>query len=220
MPTLSTDQGLNLPADPDLNDVATAFAAYNAGVESRLVKRYLNATDRFVRNPSPVQGQLTYLAAENRYDYYTGSAWAAVFDPGAWMVFVPTWGAVSGTQPTLGNGSISGRFQQVGKTVHFYITLLMGSTSTYPTTQWYLTLPVPCVTTPPSLVQIFHGRVFDVSAGSGFLAVGQAQSGTYIALETQSSVTPAAGTDAVRQGFPVTWASGDAIYFSGTYEAA
>lgn len=220
MTTLSTNQALVLPVDGDLNDVPTHLAAYNAGVESRLVQRYLTTTDRATRNPVPPEGALSYIASEDRYDWFTGSTWETIFSPAAWTPWVPTWGATSGTQPTLGNGSIAGRYQKIGKTVHFVITLIMGSTSTYPTVQWYISLPFPAVVSVPALIPVFHGRIYDTSSGNAFLATAHAQSGTYMALETQSSVTPASGTDATRQGFPITWATGDAIYFSGTYEAS
>lgn len=220
MTTTSANQALTLPTDFDLNDVATSLAAYNTGVESRLVQRYLTATDRAARNPSPPEGALSYIAAEDRYDWFTGSVWETIFSPGPWTPWVPTWGAVTGTQPVLGNGSIAGRYQRIGKTVHFVITLLMGSTSTYPTIQWYITLPFPAMVSVPALIPVFHGRIFDNSVGTAFLATAHAQNPAYMALETQSSVSPAAGTDVMRQGFPITWATGDAIYFSGTYEAA
>lgn len=75
MSTLSTDQGLVLPVDADLGDVSTAMANYNAGVESRLVKRYESAVDRSVRNPSPSKGEISYLIDSDTHERYDGASW-------------------------------------------------------------------------------------------------------------------------------------------------
>lgn len=78
MTTQTTDQGLVLPSAPDGDNVPLSFSSYNAGVESRLVKRYTSTADRTARNATPAEGELSYLIDVNRYDYYTGSAWFPV----------------------------------------------------------------------------------------------------------------------------------------------
>lgn len=75
MTTLTTDQGLILPASSDPDNVPTSFTSYNTGVESRLVKRYLSSADRTTRNPTPTAGELSYLASTGALEIYTGSAW-------------------------------------------------------------------------------------------------------------------------------------------------
>jgi len=77
--TLTTDQGLILPASSDPDNVPTSFASYNTGVESRLVKRYLSAADRTTRNPTPTQGELSYLVSTGAFERYDGSAWGHPF---------------------------------------------------------------------------------------------------------------------------------------------
>ena len=47
---------------------------------------------------------------------------------GAWVAYTPTWSA-SVTAPSLGNGTLTGYYQQIGKTIHFRITLAFGSTT-------------------------------------------------------------------------------------------
>lgn len=218
MPTFSPNQGLVLPTDSDLNDVATAMASYNAGVEPRLVMKFLNTTDRSARYPSPTEGDLSYLATEDRYEWYSGTSWQTIFSPSAWTTYVPTWGVTSGTASTIGNGSLVGRYQQVGKTIHVAAQITMGSTTTYSASQWTLSLPVTAVSS-STLRQIVPGRVFDNSPANGYLAVGHINTDPDVmALEVQSAST--AGTDAMRQGFPITFATGDQVQFTGTYEAA
>lgn len=75
MTTSTTDQGLILPVDGDLNDVTTSMASYNTGVESRLVKRYESAVDRGVRNPSPAKGEISYLTDSDVHERWDGANW-------------------------------------------------------------------------------------------------------------------------------------------------
>lgn len=215
MPTTTTNQGLILPADSDLNDVATAFASYNAGVERRLVMRFLNATDRSARFPSPVEGDLSYLAAEDRYEWYTGSAWATIFFPGQWTTYTPTWGVTGGTSSTIGNGTLLGRYQQTGQTVHFIAQITMGSTTTYSATQWTLSLPVTARVT-STMIPIFNGRIADATPGSAWGAQAAVEpSGNTVSLEAQGTTN----VEGMRQGFPITFAVNDVVTIQGTYEA-
>jgi hypothetical protein len=77
--TLTTDQGLILPVASDADNVPTSFTSYNTGVESRLAKRYLSAADRTTRNPTPTEGELSYLVSTGEYELYDGSAWGHPF---------------------------------------------------------------------------------------------------------------------------------------------
>lgn len=82
MPTTSSNQNLTLPIGSDANDIPGTFTAYNTGVENRLVERYLSSADRGVRNPAPNEGELSYLSDADRYEYYTGAAWARLVTGG------------------------------------------------------------------------------------------------------------------------------------------
>jgi hypothetical protein len=77
--TLTTDQGLILPASSDPDNVPTSFTSYNTGVESRLVKRYLSAADRITRNPTPQTNELSILDSTGAFERYSGSAWVHPF---------------------------------------------------------------------------------------------------------------------------------------------
>jgi hypothetical protein len=48
----------------------------------------------------------------------------AIGDP--WTAYTPTWGS-SGTAPVIGNGSITGAWVSVGKLVHFWAVVVMGT---------------------------------------------------------------------------------------------
>lgn len=134
----------------------------------------------------------------------------------AWASYTPTW-ATSGTGPSLGNGTLTGRWQQLGKTVHFRIKLTIGSTTTVGTGLWKFAAPA-------------------TAAHSGYDPVGTAyvlDSGTdtygghAVMLET-GNIWPTlpletgalAPSRSVSNTHPVTPATGDTFGMSGTYEAA
>lgn len=86
MPTNTSDQGLIIPVNTDVNNFATGVGSLigadpttgvsgTGGVESRLVKRYLSAADRTARNPSPAEGELSFLMDVNTIEVYTGTVW-------------------------------------------------------------------------------------------------------------------------------------------------
>jgi hypothetical protein len=77
--TLTTDQGLILPAASDPDNVPTSFTSYNTGVESRLVKRYASSADRTARNPTPVTNEFSILDSTGALERYDGAAWGHPF---------------------------------------------------------------------------------------------------------------------------------------------
>jgi len=136
----------------------------------------------------------------------TGSGWA-------WQSFTPTL-----TNLTLGNGTLTGSYIQIGKTVFGRISFTLGSTSAVGTTPTF-SLPV--------------------TAKSGYSAAesyGTAQilhTGNYInpAITVSASTTTvqvwalnASGTYAtyaqITASVPFTWGAADAIYVYLQYEAA
>lgn len=80
--TFTTNQGL-IVADPtDVNDVPASMTELLTGggtpangLENRLVQRYLSSVDRTARNPSPFEGEFSYLTDSNVFQYYDGAAW-------------------------------------------------------------------------------------------------------------------------------------------------
>lgn len=104
MPTLTTDQGLSLPATTDADNVPVSMTAYNGpnGVESRLVKRYLSIADRTARNAAPAEGELSYLIDLNRYETYTGTAWVPLYPSTAFAALVTSFTTTSVAYTTAG----------------------------------------------------------------------------------------------------------------------
>jgi len=182
---------------------------------------FATAADRTTVLTAPAEGDLSYEEDTDTFYLYTGSVWVAVSSAAAmalataaaaaWASFTPTWtGSV--TNPVIGNGTMVGAYLQVGKTVQFRLVVTMGSTTTYGSGAWGLTLPVA-----PNSSQAAAAVYVDSSAstrcsGSAWLTSG---SGIFRMLPP---------TDAASSGIsptvPFTWATSDQIIISGTYETS
>lgn len=55
--------------------------------------------------------------------------------------YTPTWGVVSGTTPTIGNGLLEGRTVRVGDLVYFRLKVVIGSTTTIGSGTYTFSLP-------------------------------------------------------------------------------
>jgi hypothetical protein len=139
------------------------------------------------------------------------SAWTVVANPGEWTSYTPTWTA--STNPTVGNGTLIGRYFRVGRTITFQINLTMGSTTTYGSGNYDFALPVLAAN-----VGTHHVGNVHVLAGPryfGHVLVSPAGTTTSPFLANTSSQLVA-----MAQGTPVTLASGNQIRITGVYEAA
>lgn len=138
---------------------------------------------------------------------------------GAWTAYTPTWTAVT-TNPAIGDGTITGAYQQIGKTVHFRVNLSLGSTSTVGSGNWHFGLPVAAAA---GLV-VNHGinvagYAEDAAVQGYMIGAARMQSASAIELIFAGG-TPAGAAAIVGSGSPFAWASGDFLRFSGSYEAA
>lgn len=131
---------------------------------------------------------------------------------GEWDTYTPTWTA-SSSNPSLGNGTIVGRFTRVGKTVTVSITLTMGSTTTYGTGNWRFSYPVAVRSSPDAAPDFGSGRAYDSSAPLRYVLS---------CLASSAGITcDADGFDPnVGPTIPFTWAQGDLLQLTITYEAA
>lgn len=136
---------------------------------------------------------------------------------GTYADYTPTW-AASGAAPVIGNGTLNARYAQVGKLVHYFGQLVMGSTTTFGTGNYSLSLPVN-----RSGVGNASGRVHglvelsDSSAGAQGLGIADTAASvsafapffaaTYLGARTQ-----------VGQTVPWAWAVGDFLVWNLIYE--
>jgi hypothetical protein len=129
---------------------------------------------------------------------------------GAWTAYTPTWTA-DGTAPAIGNGTLTGRYKQQGKTVFWSLRVVMGSTTTYGSGTWHFGLPVSAQATngvvcPATMLN--NGTAWYTGA-----AFNEYQG-------TNSSVTVLSGSSAVAPTVPFTWSSGCTLEINGSYESA
>lgn len=121
--------------------------------------------------------------------------------------YVPQWTS-SGTQPTLGDGTISGSYDQNGRQIHAFGVLTIGSTSTFGTGTYRFSLPFTNATG----IRIGTARILD--AGTAFY-IGVAVVGVganYVEITTNASASQ------VNPTIPMTWAAGDTLLWDIIYE--
>jgi hypothetical protein len=136
---------------------------------------------------------------------------AFVSNGGTWSTYTPAWGGNDGVQPVLGNGTLSGRYVQIGKWIDVVMVLQAGSTTTFGTsTYWVFTLPfTPRVVA--SLTETHFRAGLLNGAGAGYPAATGYVSGGIVLL-----VTPAGAL--VNPTTPFTWNAGSIISIRGSYE--
>lgn len=157
---------------------------------------------------------LTVLAGGSAGQVLTGVGTTLTW-AGSYAAYTTTW-AASGAAPAIGNGTLVGRYAQIGKHVHFTIQLTAGTTTTFGTGAYSFSLPA----TPagPSVTVVGAAFAFDVSASSSNTAVVVLTGGN---INIHYPATWPSGVDTVYgQTTPWTWATSDTMNISGVYEAA
>ena len=92
----------------------------------------------------------------------------------ATVAYTPAWTS-TGTQPAIGNGTITGSYFQFQKFIVGEIFMLIGSTTTFGTGSYLLSVPLPALSTGCS----GFGQLLDASAGFiSYVGVALAPSST------------------------------------------
>jgi hypothetical protein len=140
------------------------------------------------------------------------STWSTpLVDNTAWTDFTPTWTAGAGA--AIGNGSMVGRYKQIGKTVFVRYRIVFGSTTNFGSAaNWIWSLPITAYYADGT---VGHALLFDTSAGSA--NQGQA---TLLSSTTVWINITATGAYAVSNATPWTWAVSDSITMNLVYEVA
>lgn len=130
---------------------------------------------------------------------------------GAWVTYTCTWSG------TLGNGTKSSFYTRIGRTIHYRITVSWGSTTSHAAASQTFTLPVA-----------ENANISFVGAPMGIAGMYDASAGQFYAsgiavLSTGQTVfvhMPSSTTLLWTAANPTTWASGDILSITGTYEAS
>jgi hypothetical protein len=172
------------------------------------VMNFASSAARSSAIPTPTEGMFAVTTDNDQVDYYNGSDWVPALPVGAWQSWAPT---LSGGWEN-GNGTWVARYVQIGKTVHYQAFFTIGSETTKGTILNY-SLPI-------------IANSSTASTQVGFRTNVNATFVSYLVSTTTASVLclTVSGTNVVRTNIaatvPLTWATGNQLYFSGTYEAA
>lgn len=155
--------------------------------------------------PSYVTGQVVTAAQLNALQDGIQAAWTA---------YTPAWtGSV--TNPVIGNGTITGAYLQMGKTiVGFWAKVVAGSTTTYGSGAYSLSLPVaphanwaaPLLCRYKVGANIYGGQTYQYVGSAAALAVDNST-----AVGVLQATTPTV---------PATFANLSEIHLTGSYQAA
>lgn len=105
----------------------------------------------------------------------------------AWQTYTPAWTAAT-TAPALGNGTITGRYTQIGKTVYVAVMLAAGTTTTFGSGVYKFSLPVA-----PNQSVVYYGAGIAASGSSGtqpITAIIGSGLSTYLYFYTPATTTP------------------------------
>jgi hypothetical protein len=130
--------------------------------------------------------------------------------------YTPVWTA-DGTQPSLGNGSLTGRHVTQGDMVTFSITFAAGSTTTFGTSNYHFSLPVNATAGEKWLANC---AVLDTGLQyyTGFATIeGDVSAGIIQDMLISSNTVGPTNWGATN---PFTFGSGDKAIISGSYRKA
>lgn len=134
----------------------------------------------------------------------------ALGDP--WTAYTPAWTATV-TNPAILNGTIEGRYREIGKTIDYEIHILMGSTTTFGSGNYIFTLPPPPSRTTSSGWPMGTATIWDTNVLARLTRFPKYNSTTTVFLDD------VAGT-IVGATVPFTWANTDRLVIAGSYESA
>ena len=135
----------------------------------------------------------------------------------AWQSYTPTLGGTGWSLGTTGASSV-GQYVQLGKTVHFSIRMVFGTSgATFGAGRPTVTLPINAASSSADfIVDIAYN-----DSGSNLRYQGTADYATSVLdLFVWNAASTYVVTAGVTSSVPMTWAASDAIFISGTYEAA
>lgn len=208
--------------DPDAADVAFTPAGTVAATNVQAAIEEVAAE----AGGSPVASDVSIADAGG---YYTGTdVEAALQELGAgvggssstWAAYTPTWTAAT-TNPAIGNGTLAGRYVRDGDTVHFWINLTFGTTTTVGSGVWRFGLPVAASAEYASQHGLAVSGYMENFALQGYIVpASRLAPGSVTTIELLTAAASGNGFGTlVSSGAPFTMADQDYLRFSGSYEA-
>ncbi len=134
---------------------------------------------------------------------------------GAWISYTPSWTAAS-VNPSIGDGTLEGWYKVVGKTCFVRGNIVIGSTTTFGSGEWYISMPFTASHADAILMTAnlldngsawYNATVNGARAGFNYKAPIQYQGGAGTALDVNATQ-------------PFTWTNSDRFLWNGSYEIA
>ena len=134
---------------------------------------------------------------------------------GAWISYTPNWTAAS-SNPVIGNGTIEGWYKVVGKTCFVRGNIAMGSTTTFGSGEWYVSMPF---TASHADAILMTANLLDNGSAWYNAVVNGARAGFNYKAPLQYQAVGGTAND-VNATQPFTWANSDRFLWNGSFEIA
>lgn len=148
--------------------------------------------------PTGVSGLQIYEYDTKAYGFYDGTTWV-MWDT-HWWTYAPGWWS-SATQPSIGNGSITGKFLRSGRECSVHIALIAGSTTTYGSGQYYFSTP-SAMSSPPHSSIVTLGTAWAINQGNYYMTGVVNMQGTMVSVFLPASLT---NTNSGQWGATTPW---------------
>jgi hypothetical protein len=130
---------------------------------------------------------------------------------GAWTAFTPTL-----TNITLGNGTLTARYKQIGKTVVAQVRLTFGTTTSITGAPTRVNLPVTAAT-----ANDFSFPMYILDSGAAdYIGRAQLFNTAYLELYVNAVGGTYGAISAISSTVPMTWTTNDKFSINFVYEAA
>jgi hypothetical protein len=169
---------------------------------NQAVMTFATAAARDAALTVPTEGMTAYLQDTNVQTTYDGAAWVISANIAAWTTWTPTYTGIS-----VGNGTASAHYQQIGKTVRFRLAFALGTTSGVAAAGNQFTLPIAPLVNAAGSAIYYDASATAIYAGSAW-------------MQTDNHCSLGAATGSLTNTVPFTWASTDQLIVSGTYDVA
>lgn len=163
--------------------------------------------------PTPQEGMVIYETDTDTIRVYEGTTWRAIWRlPGT---YTPTLvGMAIGTGGSAGN---TANWSFSGGTLLVSGSITFGTTApTFPGATITASLPAGFTAVTPTPRPVGVCTMNDVSSGVGYLGTTRVESGTTVRFLLIDSASTYAFQNATSTTTPMTWAAGDAIFWSAS----
>jgi hypothetical protein len=133
----------------------------------------------------------------------------------AWTSYTPVWTAAS-VNPVINNGTIEGWYKLVGKTCFVRGNIAMGSTTTFGSGEWYISMPF---TASHADAILMTANLLDNTTAWYNAVVNGARAGFNYKAPLQYQAVGGTAND-VNATQPFTWANSDRFIWNGSFEIA